>query len=99
MSPLQRIFNSFNEWFHNYKDDGLVVIGFYHHKSRSSLKTNEVKKMAEYLGYKFPVAIDYNWATLKKWWLDKVPDADFTSISFLIDPEGSCDTYNPGDST
>jgi hypothetical protein len=32
--------------------------------------------------------VDDDWATLRKLWLDRVPDAEYTSASLLIDRRG-----------
>ncbi len=84
-----------NEFHAAYMDKGLVVVGAYHHKSTGPLKVEEVKAQAEKLGFKFPVAIDPEWKTLKDWWLDK-QDRDFTSVSFLIDKQGVIRFVHPG---
>ena len=77
-----------NEWYEAYKDKGLIVIGLYHHKSSIPLEVQKVKEYATNLGFTFPVAIDRDWITLRKWWLDKSPRARWTSVSFLIDRNG-----------
>ena len=48
----------------------------------------DVRKYVKDYGFEFPVALDNDWATLNKFWLNRVPDADFTSVSFLIDKKG-----------
>ena len=88
--------DALNEWHAEYQKDGLVVIGFYHHKSRSPLKTQFVEDLVRKLGFKFPVAIDRDWTTLKQWWLARVPEAKFTSISFLIDDKGRVQYIHAG---
>jgi thiol-disulfide isomerase/thioredoxin len=80
--------SAINEWHSRYQDQGLVVIGFYHHKSSAPLKPDDVKSYAETLGFDFPVAVDDDWTTLKRWWLSRNPDAKWTSVSFLIDRNG-----------
>ncbi len=85
-----------NEWYEAYKEDGFVVVGFYHHKSRSPLHQHDVATMAQKMGFRFPIATDPNWTTLKRWWLDPVPEARFTSVSFLIDHEGIIRHIHPG---
>ena len=60
------------------------MIGFYHHKSDEPLSQEHVANQAERLGFKFPVAVDPEWQTLNKWWLD-TGDRDFTSVSFPKD--------------
>ena len=85
-----------NRWHEAYKDDGLVVVGFYHHKARSPLYVQDVRALARKMGFTFPLAIDPNWTTLKRWWLDPVPDARFTSVTFLLDHEGIIRHIHPG---
>ena len=48
----------------------------------------EVRRYVESYGFRFPVAVDDDWATLRKLWLSRVPDASFTSASLLIDRNG-----------
>ena len=85
-----------NEWYEAYKDKGLIVIGLYHHKSSIPLEVQKVKEYATNLGFTFPVAIDRDWITLRKWWLDKNPKARWTSVSFLIDRKGIIRYIHPG---
>lgn len=86
-----------NELYSNYKDKDLVVIGMYTPKpSPSPTDTAVVARYAKDYGFEFPVAVDDDWATLKKFWLDRVPDADFTSVSFLIDKQGIVRYIHPG---
>jgi len=80
--------------FHEQHPD-LVVIGFYHHKSDQPLTPEHVAKQAERLGFKFPVAVDPEWQTLNKWWMN-TGDRDFTSVSFLIDKAGRIQHIHPG---
>lgn len=71
-----------------YADKGLSVVGMYHHKSDGPLVVDDVKKLVqEHYRFRFPVAIDDDWKTLKKWWLDAHPDS-WTSMSFLLDRRG-----------
>lgn len=65
---------------------GLAVIGLYHHKSETPMEPAQVRALAERFGFAFPVAIDPDWRTLKRWWLDAHPG--WTSVSFLIDRRG-----------
>ena len=76
-----------NEFHEKYSEVGLQVIGFYHHKSDAPLKVEEVIKSAKNFGFKFPVAVDLEWKTLHRWWLDRGND-HWTSVSFLIDRRG-----------
>ncbi|QIF05129.1 TlpA disulfide reductase family protein [Roseimicrobium sp. ORNL1] len=76
-----------NEFHKEYADKGLVIVGVYHHKSRTPLKDSDVAAHAQRLGFQFPVAIDREWTTLKQWWLE-TGDRPWTSVSFLIDRQG-----------
>jgi len=81
-----------NEFHEQYQSQGLQVIGFYHHKSSNPIDTSEINQYAENLGFKFPIAIDYEWRTLKKWWLNHEKQA-WTSVTFLIDRKGIEDLW------
>jgi peroxiredoxin len=83
-----------NEFHQKFQGKGLVVIGFYHHKSSAPLKMADVKEAVRELGFKFPVAVDANWRTLRSWWLDK--KRLWTSVSFLIDRKGVIRHLHPG---
>jgi peroxiredoxin len=84
-----------NEFFEKYHDQGLEVIGFYHHKSPEPLQIEAVRKYAAKFGFKFPVAVDSDWKTLHQWWLDG-GQRDFTSVSFLVDRHGVIRHIHPG---
>jgi peroxiredoxin len=78
-----------NEFYKTFKDKGLIVIGMYTPKpTPMNVPIEDVRNYVKDYGFQFPVALDNDWATLNKFWLDRVPDADFTSVSFLIDKEG-----------
>ncbi len=83
-----------NELYRDLHGRGLEVIGFYHHKSDDPLRVDDVKKYAQDFGFKFPVAIDTDWRTLKSWWLNRT--RPFTSVSFLIDRRGVIRFIHPG---
>jgi peroxiredoxin len=68
---------------------GLVVIGMYTPKPRP--RPTAVEQVKEYVaayGFEFPVAVDDDWAALRRLWLDRVPGAVFTSSSLLFDRQG-----------
>lgn len=76
---------------------GLVVVGMYHHKDDEH-PLDIAKVRAGVVGdykFKFPVAVDRDWRTLHRWWLD-ARKRDFTSVSFLIDKEGIIRRVHPG---
>ena len=84
-----------NEFYEQYHDKGLEVIGIYHHKSPLPFSAEKVKKYAEEFGFKFPVAVDPAWRTLEKWWLagDK---NKWTSVTFVLDRQGVVQHIHPG---
>ena len=84
-----------NEFYETYKNEGLEVLGFYHHKSRKPLTVESVKEMADDLGFTFPVAIDTDWKTLTDWWL-RGHRRGWTSVTFLIDQKGIIRHIHPG---
>jgi len=93
-----------NEFHDHYRDQGLVVIGVYHHKSPQPLAAGEMEQAARKLGFKFPVAIDpidsdalrpTSWRTLRRWWLEG-HERDWTSVTFLLDREGKVRHIHPG---
>lgn len=67
-------------------DRGLHIVGMYHHKSDEPLEPARVRALADRFGFRFPVAIDHDWKSLRRWWLDDHPG--WTSISFLVDRQG-----------
>jgi peroxiredoxin len=86
---------SLGEFYGQFHSRGLEVIGFYHHKSDEPLDVGRVHRYAKQLGFKFPVAIDYDWQTLKSWWLNST-QSSWTSVSFLIDRKGIIRHIHPG---
>ncbi len=85
-----------NDFQARYAERGLVVLGFYHHKSPDLLDPRAVARWAAELGFTFPVAIDRDWTTLRRWWLDRIPESDWTSVTFLLDREGIVRHIHPG---
>ena len=78
-----------NEFHREFGPRGLVVVGMYTPKPRPRpVRIEEVRGYVESYGFRFPVAVDDDWATLRKLWLDRVPDAEYTSASLLIDRKG-----------
>ena len=86
-----------NTLHERYHAKGLVVIGFYHHKSPTPMTRRHVEQLVKRYRFQFPVAIDPEWQTLKRWWLDG-HDHAWTSVSFLIDQQGIIRAIHPGGS-
>ena len=84
-----------NDFWRRYGSRGLVVVGFYHHKSSKPLSLANVKTQSRKFGFEFPVAIDPDWKTLRRWWLDK-HDRGWTSVTFLLDRRGVIRHVHPG---
>jgi len=84
-----------SQWHERYAPLGLVVIGMYHPKPPGRIPAGVVKKLAQGLGMTFPLAIDPEWETLRRYWLDGREHA-WTSVSFLIDREGVIRYIHPG---
>lgn len=93
---------SLNQLHEAYAARGLAVIGMYHHKRPEPLDPQAVRGYVERYQFKFPVAIDEDWRTLKRWWLDG-HERRWTSVSFVIDRRGVVryvhlgGKYAPGD--
>ena len=93
---------SLNGFHEQYAARGLRVIGMYHHKGKEPLDPEDVQGYVKHYGFAFPVAIDADWQTLRRWWLDD-HDRGWTSVSFLIDRAGVVrymhlgGKYAPGD--
>jgi thiol-disulfide isomerase/thioredoxin len=79
----------------DFRGKGLVVVGMYHHKDDDPLDLAKVRGWVGDYKYKFPVAVDRDWRTLHRWWLDG-GKRDFTSVSFLIDKKGVIRRIHPG---
>lgn len=85
------------QWHQRYASQGLVVIGMYHPKPPGRIPVDVVKKLSRGLGMTFPLAIDPDWETLRRYWLDGRADA-WTSVSFLVDQQGIIRYVHPGGS-
>ena len=55
-----------NDFWRRYGSRGLVVVGFYHHKSSKPLRLATVKTQSRKFGFEFPVAIDPDGKTLRR---------------------------------
>jgi peroxiredoxin len=84
-----------NEFHRLYSGRGLVVIGMYHPKPPRPEAADAVQRAARQLGFEFPIALDNDWSTLRRWWLSS-RDRAFTSVTFLIDRQGIRRAIHPG---
>lgn len=85
----QKTAPALNEFHREFGPRGLVVVGIYTPKPRPRpVAVEDVRKLVGAYGFAFPVAVDEDWSTLRRLWLDRVRDAGFTSASLLIDREG-----------
>jgi len=80
----------------DYEDDGLVVVGIYHPKPRPrTVSDAQAAAAVDRLGPDFPLAVDADWAYLRRIWLDG-GERSYTSVSFLIDHRGIIRYVHPG---
>ena len=87
-----------NEFYEEYSDKGLVVIGMYHPKPFGrEVSLEEVREFVQAKEFEFPIAVDEDWSMLRKYWLDSHSRA-FTSVSFIIDRKGFIRYIHPGGS-
>lgn len=68
--------------------DGLVVVGVFHPKPPREVSDRHIVALAKRLGYTGTIAVDREWATLGRYWLDGHDERSWTSVSFLIDRQG-----------
>lgn len=79
-----------------YRDRGVTVVGMYHPKPRGTSRTPaEVAEVTAGWGWRFPVALDTQWAVLDAFWLAHAP-RDHTSASFVLDRRGVVRYVHPG---
>ena len=83
------------EFHDTFKDKGLVVIGMYHPKPPGPRRQKALEKAVKRLGFEFPIALDMDWKTLRRYWLAKGGHR-WTSVSFLIDKRGKIRYIHPG---
>jgi thiol-disulfide isomerase/thioredoxin len=86
-----------NSWHRAYADKGLTIVGLYHHKAPHAVTSEHVARQVERLGFEFPIAIDLEWRTLRRWWLEG-HRRSFTSVTFLLDQDGIIRRIHPGGS-
>ena len=79
-------------FYERYRDLGLAVVGMYH---QSDDTLEEVRKIVEGYGYRFPVGIDRGVKTRRLWCLGR-DDYGYTSATFLLDRDGVIRYIHPG---
>ena len=84
-----------NEFHDTFKDKGLVTIGMYHPKPLGPRPQKALEKAVKRLGFEFPIALDMDWKTLRRYWLAKGGHR-WTSVSFLIGKRGKIRYIHPG---
>lgn len=78
-----------------YGSKGFQVIGVFHPKPAGDWSVSRVQKAAARFNFAFPVALDGDWSTLKRWWLNGA-QRDYTSVSFIVDKHGVIRYVHPG---
>lgn len=78
-----------------YGSKGFQVIGVFHPKPAGDWSVSRVQKAAARFNFAFPVALDGDWSTLKRWWLNGA-ERDYTSVSFIVDKHGVIRYVHPG---
>lgn len=78
-----------------YGNQGFQVIGIFHPKPAGDWSVSRVQKATARFNFAFPVALDGDWSTLKRWWLNGA-ERDYTSVSFIVDKRGVIRYVHPG---
>ena len=78
-----------------YGDRGLQVIGIFHPKPGGDRDPERFRRATSRFEFGFPVALDADWTSLRRWWLDQRPRG-WTSVSFLVDQQGTIRYVHPG---
>jgi thiol-disulfide isomerase/thioredoxin len=74
---------------------GLTTVGVYHPKPPRFMAADQVAEAAHERGFHGPLALDLDWASLQRIWLDGGPRSA-TSASFLVDADGRVRFVHPG---
>ncbi|MHB2016709.1 MAG: redoxin domain-containing protein [Candidatus Xenobia bacterium] len=70
-----------------YGAQGLQVIGIHHPKAGVPSDAASVRATVQQLGVHFPIALDNDWKTLHRYWLQGA-ERSYTSVTFLVDRRG-----------
>jgi len=84
-----------NQLHHEFADEGLVVVGMYFPNPPRPVNAAAVKETMRELHIEFPVAIDFDWGVLRRWWLDTGKRND-NAVTFLLDRQGRTRMVHPG---
>lgn len=92
----QQSMTTANYLHRTYSQKGLIVIGIHHPLGgESPLESPEkIDVLMHQWGIKFPIALDNDWKTIKKYWIDK--PRQYRSASMLIDRKGIIRWVHPG---
>ena len=74
---------------------GLVVIGVFHPKPAGDWNVQRIQRAVSKYEFTFPVALDGDWAALRRWWLEGA-NREYTSVSFILDKNGVIRYVHPG---
>jgi peroxiredoxin len=78
-----------------YRARGLTVVGIHHPKPPGAVDPATVSRVANQLGFTFPVATDRDWTTVRAYGVGSTFQR-FTSVSLLIDRDGRIRWVHPG---
>jgi peroxiredoxin len=87
--------------YERYGNNGLVVIGMYHHKGKDPFDPKVYESTTTEYGFKFPVAFDPEWRDFHRWMRDAEGnrvDTGWTSVTFVLDKKGVVRHVQPGGS-
>jgi peroxiredoxin len=83
-----------------YSAKGLKIVAVFHPKAGrdTPLDIERVRRVVESRNLPFAVPIDWDWRTLKSWWLlpGTAPGRPATSVTFLVDKKGIIRYVHPG---
>lgn len=83
-----------NELYEKYSSRGLIIIGVHHKKTNSPDTVEEVKSQASAWHMKFPIAIDNEWKTVNRFWMNE--NRSMTSATILVGTDGRILWVHPG---
>jgi thiol-disulfide isomerase/thioredoxin len=79
-----------------YEKQGLRVVAVYHPKPVRPVEKDAVRRAAERLGFHGTIAVDEDWSELKRACLGRSKTARATSVSLLVDRNGTVRFVHPG---